>query len=329
MAYPRIVFSTRSVALIHTFNSSILNKIPWVISFSTCLPNFPEKESPFLYWLAVQALRSNFCKKLLPTSKNAMQILKDNPFFESSMDQKMEIVHYAYPDIYKHRSIEKKKKEVLNILFIGNDFFLKGGDILLAVFNNIKKDFNLELTVVSEIRSDEWFTKTTKKDEERAKKSLTNSSSVKWINGAPHKDIIEKFFPNADIFVHPTWSDCFGHVLCEAMSSGLPIISTKIRAIPEIIQHNKNGFLINVPVDRVGALYTEKVQRSNRIYYKVAMEENRGLFKERLKHYLITLIENEDLRQKFGHKSRELFERKFSYPVRNEKLLRIYREILG
>jgi glycosyltransferase involved in cell wall biosynthesis len=39
--------------------------------------------------------------------------------------------------------------------------------------------------------------------------------------------------------------DAQGVSMCEAMASGLPVISFKIAAIPEFIEHLKTGILVN------------------------------------------------------------------------------------
>lgn len=48
----------------------------------------------------------------------------------------------------------------------------------------------------------------------------------------------------SDIFVLPTFSEGLPIALLEAMSVGLPIISTPVGAIPEVMEDGKNGFLV-------------------------------------------------------------------------------------
>jgi glycosyltransferase involved in cell wall biosynthesis len=48
---------------------------------------------------------------------------------------------------------------------------------------------------------------------------------------------------NADIFFYPTSYDSFPLVLLEAMSVGLPIVTTTTGAIPEFLTHNKTAML--------------------------------------------------------------------------------------
>lgn len=49
-----------------------------------------------------------------------------------------------------------------------------------------------------------------------------------------------------DVFVLPTYAVTEGHpgVIIEAMQAGVPVISTQLRAIPELITHGENGFLV-------------------------------------------------------------------------------------
>lgn len=53
----------------------------------------------------------------------------------------------------------------------------------------------------------------------------------------------DTFFDNADIFVSPTYDDCFPIVLLEAMQHSLPVVSTYEGAIPDMISNGVNGVL--------------------------------------------------------------------------------------
>lgn len=66
-------------------------------------------------------------------------------------------------------------------------------------------------------------------------------------------------FSRADIFVHPTYNDCFPLVLLEAAGAGLPVVSTTEGGIPDIVKDGETGFLCAprdaaAVADRIGRL---------------------------------------------------------------------------
>ena len=50
-------------------------------------------------------------------------------------------------------------------------------------------------------------------------------------------------FCNADIFVQPTFDDCFPLTVLEAMQYGLPVVATDQGAIIEMVEHGKTGLI--------------------------------------------------------------------------------------
>lgn len=62
-------------------------------------------------------------------------------------------------------------------------------------------------------------------------------------HGPQYGDDKKKFFADADIFIQPTYEDCFPLTLLEAMQYKLPIISTDEGAVPDIVIYEKNGYI--------------------------------------------------------------------------------------
>jgi glycosyltransferase involved in cell wall biosynthesis len=56
------------------------------------------------------------------------------------------------------------------------------------------------------------------------------------------------FFEKADIFALPTFAEAMPLSVIEAMAAGLPVVSTKVGGIPELISENEQGFLVE-PAD--------------------------------------------------------------------------------
>lgn len=51
-------------------------------------------------------------------------------------------------------------------------------------------------------------------------------------------------YRQADLFVLPSIAEGFGHVLLEALASGLPILSTTHTAAPDLIEQGREGFIV-------------------------------------------------------------------------------------
>ncbi|MCU1289128.1 MAG: glycosyl transferase group 1 [Acidobacteria bacterium] len=76
------------------------------------------------------------------------------------------------------------------------------------------------------------------------------------------------FFRKADIFVLPTYAEAMPMSVIEAMAAGLPVISTKVGGIPELIEHGKDGLLyaagdVNALADNISLLLGDETARIN------------------------------------------------------------------
>jgi glycosyltransferase involved in cell wall biosynthesis len=78
-------------------------------------------------------------------------------------------------------------------------------------------------------------------------RSFVQTSSV-WpiiehLGPAPLEQRV-KFFKQADLFVLPTYAEGMPVAVLEAMAAGLPVITTRVGGIPELIEDGVEGFLI-------------------------------------------------------------------------------------
>ena len=65
------------------------------------------------------------------------------------------------------------------------------------------------------------------------------------LTGFLPRDKMFKYFMASDAFLFPSKEDIYGHVINEAMSQGIPVISTnKVNSASKLINNGKNGFLL-------------------------------------------------------------------------------------
>ena len=213
-----IYVNSGGAPLIHACSGIMIkNKKPWVIdvehaaSFVGFEAGRLEKVAPAVERL----LSSEWCRKVMPWS-NAAKVSIEKGLNASRFSDKIEVV---YPAIEPSRQ-KKEKHDGINLLFISVRFFTKGGRELLEAYELLKKKYDLRLTVISNVPDE-------------VKKSHPDVEFHE--PNVPRKEVVEKFFPSADIFVLPSYMDTFGMVFLEAMASGVPVVSTNVFAIPEIL----------------------------------------------------------------------------------------------
>ncbi|EGR94201.1 glycosyltransferase family 4 protein [Streptococcus oralis] len=131
--------------------------------------------------------------------------------------------------IFSKYGIQKTEK---NLLFVGRFIKEKGVIELLSFMKEQKSDPSIQLIMVGG----------TKEELEAFEKDLP--SNIHIIPFLEKLEILE-LMRAADVFVLPTHSDTWGLVIVEALSVGIPIISTnRCNAALEFIKNGKNGYLM-------------------------------------------------------------------------------------
>ena len=54
---------------------------------------------------------------------------------------------------------------------------------------------------------------------------------------------LAELYATCDVFVFPSQQEGFGIVLLEAMFCGLPVVASRVSAIPELVRDSQEGFL--------------------------------------------------------------------------------------
>lgn len=114
-------------------------------------------------------------------------------------------------------------------LFIGKDFYRKGGDLLLDAFKNVRVLLpDARLIMVTEGMPVNKF----------------DLTGVEIIKPTWDREMIKVLYLKADCFVLPSRLETWGDVFLEAMAYGLPCIGVNGDAMNEIIRDHKTGLII-------------------------------------------------------------------------------------
>ncbi len=179
----------------------------------------------------------------------------------------------------------QKAEDTIKILFVGGDLGRKGGHELLAAFDQLQKQRapgtpQLELHLVTQ-------------------NPVPEQAQVFPHYGLkPNTTELKQLFFTADIFCLPTHGDCLPMVLAEAGAASLPIVSTRVAGIPELVKEGENGFLIS-PNDIHG-----------------------------LVNALHKLIEDPQMRQSMGLKSRQIVSAEHNVEQNARQLAGILRHVI-
>jgi glycosyltransferase involved in cell wall biosynthesis len=113
----------------------------------------------------------------------------------------------------------------VRIVFVGNDWERKGGHRLIRWHQERWKDI-AQVHVCS---------RTAPQDH-----SLKN---VVWHGPTARDKLMNEVLPSADLLVMPTRIDTFLIAAQEAQGAGLPVVTSRIAGLPEVVRHERTGFL--------------------------------------------------------------------------------------
>ncbi len=163
-----------------------------------------------------------------------------NQLSENDLSLQNNIISKKLCDIKKHARETLKVKESRMILCVGQLIYRKGIDVLMHAAKFIPND--IAVLIVGGEATEEYLS---------IKKEL-RLDHVYFEDFKVKKDLAQ-YYKAADLFVMPTREDIWGLVINEAMSYGLPIVSTdRCVAAMELVENNVNGLI--VPADDADAL---------------------------------------------------------------------------
>lgn len=240
LAHTKFFFPLKRADLFHTYNSVVANHRPWVIEVESYLPRYkPMKETHPLFRWGQRRLASSDCRALIFTSENTARMNHDRLVAIGVDPAKMHVVYRA---VEQYLPGEKESAR-FTILFAGNGFYRKGGVELLKAFQRLGRN-DVQLWIVSTLEVD-WGVFPDAETIAWAQRTIYDDPRITLHTGVPHARLLQ-LMRQAHVFVSTTFSDPFNNTVLEAMGAQLPVISSDVSSIPEIVAHGRNGWLLPV-----------------------------------------------------------------------------------
>lgn len=261
--------------LFHFFNHIPVTDKKWLVTFETAVPRIREnivfhripdgaalpagnsKTERILELIA----RDN-CIALIAISQCAyeiqMAVLSAYPSLMQKIAEKTKVVH---PPQKLLASTKEPFDEKVNFLFVGKDFYRKGGAEVVLAFSELLEGGNISdtqftLTMVGDTAARQNYLHGKFHDSEQFYNDLDSKmaamSCLMLHQSMPNKDVIATMH-RSDIGLLPTWGDTYGYSVLEMQSTGCPVISTNVRALPEI-NGPEVGWQIDLKLNRFGEL---------------------------------------------------------------------------
>lgn len=273
----------------HFFNTINLGNNPWKVHFETLLPRLGNAPK-FVYDFAVKKLAAQNCVEIIAISKCAYDLqlnyLGTNyPKYLETIKKKMIVKLPPQETLINHYEEKLLNKDQITFTLVGADFFRKGGLETLKAFEAlIPTNSELFLNIVSSMNFGDYATHTDESHLKIAQDIIDKfPNNIKHYTHLKNHEVLD-LFKKTHVGLLPTWADSFGYSILEAQACGCPVITTNIRAIPEI-NNNDIGWLIEVPKGRNNdaELTTESMRN-----------DFSSILERELKHVIKEILKNKD-----------------------------------
>jgi len=134
-------------------------------------------------------------------------------------------------------SEKRKGKEVLKIISIGRNHWIKGYSYALECCKILKENqFEFEYTIIGALGAEEL---------EFSRESFGLKEKVFFTGNKSFLEV-QKYITNADVLLLPSVEEGIANTVLEAMQLGKIVIATDCGGMTEVIENEKNGFIVPV-----------------------------------------------------------------------------------
>lgn len=244
------------------------DSLPWLISLS---PNNPVRAFLRKYLL------SDHCKFILAISNWAR-----TNFMDGLTTEQQELVRRKTFVLPPYQSLTTAipqsalaASDSLTLVFVGHDFFRKGGEALLRAVERSGDELDFRAIVIGRIAGNDYATRYLDHVYmDGVKRRLAENPRITWQTILPNEEVL-RLVSTAHLGVLPTMADSYGYSLLEAMSLGLAVIGTNVQAGKEINAEGV-GWRLDLPLTEDG-YWVGTSERTIGVYEDSVEQLSRGI----------------------------------------------------
>lgn len=289
--------------ILHLFNEVAITRQKWVASFETELPRVlpvagvAKQDNPELQRLIPYLLKDN-CLGLIAISDATLNI--QMKLFKADVARQIQrktVVLHPPQTLFVQQKAPRQSG-TLRLIFAGNEFYRKGGaEVVLAISELIEEKrldaSQLDVQLIGDLAKRRNVAHRQFQDDEAFYRDIENR--IKRHRCFTHHTQMEnsalmQLFRQSDAGLLPTWQETYGFSVLEMQANGCPVITSNVRALPEI-NPDSAGWVLAGPLN------------ADREYSITSTEQKTQLRQslvEGLKSTLLAIIERPEMLQEKG-----------------------------
>ena len=328
-----VALAGRGVDLIHLYGDVALVNRPWVVSFEDAVP--AGRPGTARRRAGLRTLAAARCRAVVAISEHARRRLDADPEAWAALGGKCETSWPCVPsepDLFaRHEEwLAGEPTAAVECLFVGNLFFLKGGEFVLDALEPLatRADPPVRLTVVSTLETDSYVSRVDASRVEAASARLSTSPWVRWEQRLSPRAVRERMAAS-HLLLFPTLHETFGFVLAEAQATGLDAVTVASRAIPEILPDALRRDAVRVGLNDAEEWVGTRLWRTaGDAAWRAAWEEARERVVEAIRARVRSVAADPAALRRRAALLRANHEARFAPERLGERLLAIYRRRL-
>lgn len=279
------------VDIIHTFNTicDVGSSINWCCTFESETPVSTgligrawERDNRTAYYLdpasrkmLLLCAKSN-CKGLIAISSSAYRIQyelierSDLSYRQKRVIlNKLVCIHPPQEVLINREEFDRKYKEIecLRFVFVGHDFFRKGGKQILNALKELYSSYQFTLKIISKLIYGDYASASTENDYLETMELIHSAKWIEWYPQLSNKETLD-VMKQAHIGLLPSIAETYGYSVLEMQAMGCACVTTNIRALGEI-NNDDCGWVCNIDPNEFG----ESIYGEDTIEYKKGVQE--------------------------------------------------------